>query len=212
MKKFATKAIFIPDQVDTRGFKSDFNCANDKYGCWELSFAVVSNDWASKSFPENVEYDYAFYVVLDGIGAHSKGFLGGLTGTLDKDTVPMDIDFENNPENDFAVALGYSANNDPAFRYCTNDISTIKGVPWYTNLWIDQCGMTGGASGGPWTVNMDTSGVGTIVSVNSWGFTDKIGMAGPQLRTSSGSLAECLFEEAKYSNDPGRDGGYIVDC
>ncbi|KAL7517206.1 hypothetical protein ACHAWX_002145 [Stephanocyclus meneghinianus] len=212
MKKFATKAIFIPDQVGTRGLKSDFNCANDKYGCWELSFAVVYNGWAFNSFPENVEYDYAFYVVLDGVGAHSKGFLGGLSGTLDIDTVPMYIDFESNPEKDFAVALGYSANHDPAFRYCTNDISTIKGVPWYTNLWIDQCGMTGGASGGPWAVKMDTSGVGTIVSVNSWGFTDKIGMAGPQLRTSSGSLAECLFEKAKYSNDPGRDGGYIVDC
>jgi len=48
MKKFATKAVFIPDQVETKGSKSDFNCANDKYGCWELSFAVVSKGWAGK--------------------------------------------------------------------------------------------------------------------------------------------------------------------
>jgi hypothetical protein len=212
MKKFATKAIFIPDQVDTKGSKSDFNCANDKYGCWILSFAVVSKGWASNSFPENVEYDYAFYVVMDGQNAHTNGYSSGLSGTLDLDVVPMNIDFGSNPVDDFAVALGYSANKDPAFRYCTNDISTIKGVPWYTNLWIDRCGMTGGASGGSWLVDMNTDGVGTIVSVNSWGFTDKVGMAGPKLQTESGSFAECLFVEAKNANDPGHVGGYIVDC
>lgn len=211
MKSFASKAIFIPDQVSTRGSKSDFNCSNDKYGCWELSFAVVSNGWATNSFPKNVEYDYAFYTVLDGGRAHSSGY-SRMSGTLDVDTVPMRINFDLDPEKDFGVALGYSANKDPAFRYCTNAISSIKGVPWYKNLWIDQCGMTGGASGGPWAINMDTSGVGTVVSVNSWGFTDKVGMAGPQLRTSSGSLAECLFEKAKYANDPGSVGGYIVKC
>jgi len=37
-------------------------------------------------------------------------------------------------------------------------------------------------------------------------------MAGPQLQTRSGSFAECLFEEAKHSRDPGQVGGYIVDC
>ena len=40
-KKFATKAIFIPDQASTTGSHSDFNCSNDRYGCWYLSFAVV---------------------------------------------------------------------------------------------------------------------------------------------------------------------------
>ena len=92
------------------------------------------------------------------------------------------------------------------------DVSTINGVPWYTNLWLDRCGMTGGASGGPWTVDMDQSGVGTVVSINSWGFTDKLGMAGPQLRTANGSFAECLFQKAKSAADPGWSGGIVVDC
>lgn len=87
----------------------------------------------------------------------------------------------------------------------------INGVSWYTNLWLDGCAMTGGASGGPWVHDMDEEGTGTLVSVNSWGFTHKPGMAGPVFKTSSGSWAECLFEKAKRSNDPGWRGGIIVD-
>lgn len=55
LKMFATKAIFIPDQASTTGFKSDFNCDNDRLGCWHLAFAVVEKGWATGSFPENVE-------------------------------------------------------------------------------------------------------------------------------------------------------------
>ena len=55
MKKFANKAIFIPDQESTLGSESDFDCFNDKYGCWYLSFAVVADGWTRSSFPNNVE-------------------------------------------------------------------------------------------------------------------------------------------------------------
>ena len=55
IKKFANKAIFIPDQASTLGSESDFDCFNDKYGCWYLSFAVVADGWTRSSFPNNVE-------------------------------------------------------------------------------------------------------------------------------------------------------------
>lgn len=55
MKRFASKAIFIPDQESTLGSESDFDCFNDKFGCWYLSFAVVADGWTRGSFPENVE-------------------------------------------------------------------------------------------------------------------------------------------------------------
>ncbi len=55
IKKFANKAIFIPDQESTLGSESDFDCFNDKYGCWYLSFAVVADGWTRSSFPNNVE-------------------------------------------------------------------------------------------------------------------------------------------------------------
>jgi hypothetical protein len=159
-----------------------------------------------------VQYDYAYYVVMDDKSNHSGGYGSGVSGTLDKDVVPMDLDFDVRPQNEFTVALGYSADRDPSFRYCTDDMSTIMGVPWYVNLWLDRCGMTGGASGGSWLIDMNQRGEGTVVSVNSWGFTDKPGMAGPDFRTSSGSFAECLFEKARSARDPGSVGGYIVDC
>ena len=62
MKQFAKKAVFIPDQVSTRGNKSDWDCGNDRYGCWALSFGVVEKGWASNSFPANVQVCY--HIVL----------------------------------------------------------------------------------------------------------------------------------------------------
>jgi hypothetical protein len=31
---FARNVLFIPDQADTTGTGTDFNCNNDPYGCW----------------------------------------------------------------------------------------------------------------------------------------------------------------------------------
>ena len=216
MKTFATKAIFIPDQSSTTGDESDFNCRNDRYGCWHLSFAVVAEGWTTSHFPENVPYDYAYYVAFDDPATHSGGWEDGLTGLLDVDIQSMKIDFDtdlhesSDENNDFIYSIGYSADRDPSLRHCAMEHTTIFGVDWYENFWLDNCAMTGGASGGPWMVNMDTDGVGTLVSVNSWGFAHRIGMAGPSLRTSSGSLAECLYNKAKDAKDPGSEGGYIM--
>ena len=211
-KEFASLAIFVPDQDGTRGSKSDFNCHNDLYGCWVLSYAVVERGWTESSFPHNVGYDYAFYVVHDRSSTHRGGYNANITGILDQDVTPMPIDFDAKLKNDFTVALGYSDENDPSFSYCSNKLDSINGIEEYTNHWLSNCAMVGGASGGPWTIDMDDSGVGTVVSVNSWGYSSTIGVAGPSLRTESGSFAECLFEKAKNATDPGRVGGYIVDC
>ena len=55
-----------------------------------------------------------------------------------------------NPHSEFVFSLGYSADTDPNFRHCAMANTKINGVSWYTNLWLDDCAMTGGASGGPW--------------------------------------------------------------
>ena len=133
-------------------------------------------------------------------------------GILDEDVTPMQIDFEHKLKNDFTVALGYSDEKDPSFQYCSNKLDTINGINDYTNFWLGNCGLHGGASGGPWTVDMDDSGVGTMVSWSSWGYSSSSGVAGPDFRTESGSSAECLLEKALFAADPGSVGGYIVDC
>lgn len=211
LKEFATKAMFIPDQASTKGDSSNTNCDDDKHGCWKLSFGVVSQGWAESQFPENVAYDYAYYVVHDDPATHAGGYLRGLTGILDQDVDAVKIDFDYRVK-DFTFALGYSSEHDPNYRYCAMDQSTIYGVSWYENLWLDQCGLGAGASGGPWIADMDENGVGTLFSINSWGFDNKIGVAGPNFRTQDGSFAECLYRKALKANDPGRKGGYVVSC
>ena len=61
------------------------------------------------------------------------------------------------------------------------------------NWWLPSCGLTGGSSGGPWLQPAD-GGNGPIISVNSWGYTNSPGMAGPKL---SGTSAACVFTAAK---------------
>jgi hypothetical protein len=69
----------------------------------------------------------------------------------------------------------------------------------------------GGASGGSWMIGTTERGTGTIVSLNSWGYSEKTGIAGPSLRTASGSQAECLFRIAKIAGTP-PDGGWTANC
>jgi hypothetical protein len=95
--------------------------------------------------------------------------------------------------------------------YCAEDMTYVDDVNW----WLPSCALTGGSSGGPWVQPMDTkSGSGRIISVNSWGYTNRPGMAGPKL---AGTSAECVFGEAqgiafdKVSSTDG-DAGIGVDC
>ena len=68
--------------------------------------------------------------------------------------------------------------------------------------------MTGGSAGGPWMVHTSDDGRGTLISVNSWGYTGTPGMGGPFLNTGE---AECLYERAKSRSLS--SGGFIVgDC
>jgi len=94
--------------------------------------------------------------------------------------------------------------------YCNDDMSTQGSVNW----WLPGCGLTGGASGGAWIQPFDPSlGQGPIVSLNSWGYTNQPGMAGPKL---AGTSAACVFSRAT-SDSPtlsGVDGdaGTKVSC
>ena len=83
------------------------------------------------------------------------------------------------------------------------------------NWWLPSCGLSGGSSGGPWVQPMDTStGRGPIISVNSWGYTNSPGMAGPKL---VGTSAECVYNEAKGTDflagsTTDGDAGIKVSC
>ena len=64
-KAFARNVLFIPNQAGTTGTGTDLNCSNDPLGCWTPSFGVVDVNWTTRTFPDNVTWDYAYYVFND---------------------------------------------------------------------------------------------------------------------------------------------------
>lgn len=199
-KGFARNVLFIPNQDGTTGAGTDTNCNNDPVGCWTASFGVVDDNWTTRTFPDNIPWDYAYYVVDDS-GAHSgaaatSDALDSAVGTMEIQFIdPVVDDGTAGPSTpDYTFALGYSYSDDPYFMYCSEDMTTEGTDNW----WLPSCGLSGGASGGPWIQPMNTgSGAGPLISVNSWGYSTSPGMAGPKL---AGTSASCLFEEARLTN------------
>lgn len=189
-KAFARNVLFIPNQDQTTGSGTDLNCSNDPIGCWVPSFGVVDDEWTSRTFPDNIPWDYAFYVVDDS-GSHQGS--AASSNTLDQAVNGFDVSFNYPEYGEFTHALGYSYSDDPNFMYCAEDLTTEGSDNW----WLASCDLSGGSSGGPWVQPMDeTTGTGLIMSVNSWGYTTSSGMAGPILNDTS---AACVFEKAKVT-------------
>jgi hypothetical protein len=216
-KAFARNVLFIPDQAGTSGAGTDLNCNNDPLGCWVPSFGVVDVDWTTRTFPDNIPWDYAYYVV-DDTGAHagassSSESLEASAGALPVSFLMPSADDGDVGANsiDFTHALGYSYSDDPKFMFCAEDMTTEGAANW----WLPSCELSGGSSGGPWVQPLDTaSGSGPVMSVNSWGYTNSPGMAGPKLVSSS---AECVFTTATslaWLAVSGQDGeaGWAQDC
>lgn len=216
-KSFARNVLFIPNQAATTSNGTDQNCNNDPLGCWVLSFGVVDVNWTQHTFPDNIEWDYAFYVV-DDQGAHlgtatSSDSLDVAVGALTVNfSMPYYDDSDPDPaSSDFTHALGYSYSVDPNFMYCAEDMTTEGTVNW----WLPSCELSGGSSGGSWVQPMNTNlGSGPIISVNSWGYTTAPGMAGPML--NGNSSASCIFSQAKdvsFGSVPTTDGdaGIAID-
>jgi hypothetical protein len=195
-KMFAQKVLFIPGQDDGGFDGTDSNCDNDPIGCFTATHGVVDVNWTTRTFPDNVEWDYAYYVVPD---SGSEG--------LEDQVVEQTIAFTVPTVGDVARAMGYSYSDDPNFMYCAEPMEVeTEGVNW----WLPNCGLTGGSSGGPWIQPTDqtTTGSGPIISVNSWGYTNQPGMAGPLLDNS----AHCVFNEANNENAEVVDRGVVADC
>lgn len=208
-KSFARNVLFIPNQDGTTGSGTDSNCSNDPLGCWTPTFALVDVNWTTRSFPDNVTWDYAYYVVND-TGSHTGTAASSDVLDLAADTLGVSFSTPAHDDGDpsgtsidFTHALGYSYSDDPNFMYCAEDMTTESPVNW----WLPSCGLSGGASGGPWVQPMDAgTGSGPLMSVNSWGYTTGPGMAGPRLDNTT---AWCLFGQAQsldFASIPTTDG------
>jgi hypothetical protein len=87
--------------------------------------------------------------------------------------------------------------------YCQEAMGTNGSA----NYWLDSCDLTGGSSGGPWLQPLE-GGNGPVISVNSWGYTTRAGMAGPKLHDNS---AQLLFGVAAYTDLGTADRGFVID-
>ena len=181
---FATNWMFVPDydSAPVTLTTSGSFCANTTYGCWTASALVVHNGYASAGSFNNqaVTHDFAFAVV----GA------GGKTGTGQLDTTVggHPIQFSSVVAGASTHLFGYPA----AGKYKGNDLVYCRGPlgfdPYTANATYKVgCNMTGGSSGGPW-FSPFASGSGTLVSVNSYGYSGITAMHGPKLNANTAAL------------------------
>ncbi len=198
-KAFATNALFIPSQDDGGSDATDSNCTNDPLGCWSVDHGVVDVNWTTRTFPSNIPWDYGYYVVSD-TGAHEGS---ASSDALDTAAGTLQVDFTAPIVGDSTTALGYSYSDDPNFMYCQESMSTEGS----DNYWLGACDLSGGSSGGPWLQPL-SGGDGTVISVNSWGYTSGSGMAGPKLHGTSAAL---LFDMAKITDLASADRGFVID-
>ncbi len=180
---FAENWTFIPnyDAAPAPLSTSDAGyCDDTKWGCWTAFALVVSNDYATAGGfnDQAVQHDYAFAVV--GSGGHENQELDGLVGG-------QGIQFSLVFGNPVTYLFGYPA----AQKYKGNDLVYCSGP-----LGLDPntgnstyrvgCNMTGGSSGGPWFSPFGSPpGEGTLMSVNSYGYSGVTAMHGPQLNSET---------------------------
>ena len=145
---FATNFTFVPGYDDGAA----------PYGQFVAAELHTSTQWSNQG---DLNYDIGYAVV---------GTSGGstLTGAVGAQGVGFNL-----ARNATMYAFGYPA----ASPYDGSDIAWCNG-PVAADTWggsSDQgmvCNMTGGSSGGPWFINYnESSGIGTLNSVNSFKYT-----------------------------------------
>ncbi|MDP8905884.1 MAG: trypsin-like peptidase domain-containing protein [Chloroflexota bacterium] len=179
---FATDWLFIPDYEasPTR------TCNNTKYGCWTASALVIHKGYkdATGFNSQATVHDFAFAVV-------GGGGKSGESKQLDTTVGSFPITFNQFAEGTRMYAFGYPA----AGKYKGNKLIYCAG-PIFYDSWNDNqtyglaCDMTGGSSGGPWFTNFNEStGSGTLSSLNSYGYSSLKGyMFGPKFNDNTADV------------------------
>lgn len=179
---FATNWMFIPNydaapaNLDTQG---SF-CNQTLYGCWTASALVVHNGYASAGGfnDQAVQYDWGFAVM--GVGGKTNAQLDSVVGS-------QPVSFSSVSLGTTVSAFGYPAAQKYKGKdliYCQGPVRTDPGADDKT--YGVSCNMTGGSSGGPWFAPFtNSSGSGTQMSVNSYGYSGDTTMYGPMFNSNT---------------------------
>ncbi|MCB5182563.1 trypsin-like serine peptidase [Streptomyces antimicrobicus] len=142
-----TNWIFVPAYAN----------GNAPYGQWPATKTLATDQWAAS---EDMNFDVGFAVVApqngrklsDVVGAQGITFNGGYSKRMYAFGFPAASPYDG-------TKLVYCSGNSGKDFLLTKDHSL-------------GCNMTGGSSGGPWFQDFNEStGLGTQVSVNSFGYT-----------------------------------------
>lgn len=185
--RFATNWMFVPDydsSAATLTTNGSF-CPRTTYGCWTATSLVVHKGFASqrKFNTQATRYDFAFAVV--GAGGKTNP-LAQLDTTVDSQA----IGYQTVGNATDTYLFGYPA----AAPYTGKDLIYSEGLlgtdPLNNNLTYRVTStMTGGSSGGPWFSPIDANtGVGTMMSLNSYGYTGISAMHGPFFNDTTQAL------------------------
>ena len=211
-KTFPQYVMFVPGQDDGETDASNWSCVDDPYGCFYPTFAVIPRNYYSASnFQQGIPYDYAFFVAADSdAGPNNMPVTSSGTATS---LQPMGISFNGINLNQETYLFGYPADQDNystgAKLMYTRDMaqSAYRHTGSY-GYYLPCSGLSGGASGGPWTQSDPVTGYMTLQSVNSWGWAqDGLNGMGSPPYTSG---AQCVFNAA--NSRPLNSGDYVAYC
>ena len=176
---FATNWMFIPSW----GSAPSQACSATVHGCWTANALTVHQGYASAGGFNNqaTRHDFAFAVV----GAGGKSGNAQLDSTAGSFGLVSPIGSVTNGTRMYA--FGYPAAgryNGNVLTYCAGNI--IQDIYNGNNTWGLGCDMTGGSSGGGWFANFnETTGVGSLGSLNSYGYSGIRNMYGPKFNTNT---------------------------
>ena len=202
-KSFPDHVMFIPGQDDGEGDNSDFDCTNDPHGCFYPILGIIPDEYAKSSASNKYQYDYGFYVAPDADDGNNNGPDRETYGGDNYHSLkPMPISFEGMKYGANTHIFGYPGARDPKFMYTEGRAVTSPindGSGWY----VECSGLTGGASGGPWTQSDVTTGTMVVASISSWGWGDgDSGIGAPPYDTGG---AECVYKAAVSADLNGGD-------
>jgi len=201
--RFATNWMFIPDYdaAPVTLTTSGSFCAQTTYGCWTASALVVHAGYATagRFNTQATLHDFAFAVMGPG------GNGGSVSASLEAAAGTQPYSFVEVPSST-AYAFGYPAASPfdgKKLWYCADALGRDSNNSSLT--YRIGCDMTGGSSGGPWfgPVTSPFSGTGTLMSVNSYGYSGEDAMYGPIFNLKT----EAVYKSA---NDPSTTVNTIV--
>jgi hypothetical protein len=190
--QFATNWMFVPDYDSAPAplNTSGSFCASTSLGCWTATALVVHDGYATAGGFNNqaVVYDFAFAVVE----------AGGKDGTTQLDTTVggHPIQFSSESANADTYLFGYPA----AGKYKGKDLVYCRGPLGFDPSTANAtyrvgCNMTGGSSGGPWFSPFNSgAGNGTLMSLNSYGYSGITAMHGPKFNANTQAVFNSAAE------------------